>query len=292
MRRPCKPELVAVAALVYIPFLLSSPGRVSADSKQYLYLDPARFLGRTVDLWDPSVGAGGVPHQHLGFLFPVAPLFWAFDRVGVPDWVAQRLWLGTLTFLAIVGARWLFLQLGRRPGGALAGALIYGFTPYQLAFTARISVLLMPWVALPWIVGLTMRATRQRDWRAPAALGLVLLLAGGINASSLLLVGVAPLLWVVLEVARGPVRPVLLAAGRVALVAAGVSLWWLVGLRLQGRYGLPVLQMTENVRTVAERSSPGTCCAAWATGSSTDATPRGTPSSRPSPTTATASWWR
>ena len=82
MRRPCKPELVAVAALVYIPFLLSSPGRVSADSKQYLYLDPARFLGRTVDLWDPSVGAGGVPHQHLGFLFPVAPLFWAFDRRG------------------------------------------------------------------------------------------------------------------------------------------------------------------------------------------------------------------
>ena len=71
MRRPCKPELVAVAALVYIPFLLSSPGRVSADSKQYLYLDPARFLGRTVDLWDPSVGAGGVPHQHLGYLFPV-----------------------------------------------------------------------------------------------------------------------------------------------------------------------------------------------------------------------------
>ena len=171
--------------------------------------------------------------------------------------MAQRLWLGTLTFLAIVGARWLFLQLGVARAGALAGALIYGFTPYQLAFTARISVLLMPWVALPWIVGLTMRATRQRDWRAPAALGLVLLLAGGINASSLLLVGVAPLLWVVLEVARGPVRPVLLAAGRVALVAAGVSLWWLVGLRLQGRYGLPVLQLTENVRTVAERSSPG-----------------------------------
>ena len=257
MRRRCKPELVVVAALVYLPFLWSSPGRVSADSKQYLYLDPGAFLRRTLQLWDPSIGAGTVPHQHLGYAFPVAPIFWGLDRLGMPDWIAQRLWLGTLTFLAVVGARWLFLQLGPGRAGALAGALIYGFTPYQLAFTARMSVLLVPWVALPWIVGLTMRATRDRDWRAPAGIGVVLLLAGGINASSLLLVGVAPLLWLVLEGFRGHPRAVLASAGRLVLVSVGVSAWWLVGLRLQGRYGLPVLQLTENLATVAEWSTPG-----------------------------------
>ena len=259
MRRQSKPELVALALLAYGPFLLSSPGRISADSKQYLYLDPGRFLGRATDLWDPAIGAGTVPHQHLGYAFPVGPLFWTLDRLGLPDWVAQRLWLGTLTFLAALGARWLFQQLGTGRAGALAGALIYALTPYQLAFTAGASVLLTPWAALPWLVGLTMRATRTGRWRPPAALGLVLLLAGGINASALVLVALGPVLWIVVEASRGRAQTAaaLRAAGRLAVVGLGVSAWWLVGVRLQGVYGLPVLQLTENVRTVAERSTPG-----------------------------------
>ena len=36
-----------------------------------------------------------------------------------------------------------------------------------------------------------------------------------------------------------------------------MSLWWLVGVRLQGAYGLPVLQLTENLQTVAAASTPG-----------------------------------
>ena len=39
-------ELVAFALLAYVPFLVSSPGRVTADTKQYLYLDPDRLLSR------------------------------------------------------------------------------------------------------------------------------------------------------------------------------------------------------------------------------------------------------
>lgn len=248
-----------MAALAYVPFLLSSPGRVSADSKQYLYLDPGAFLARAAQMWDPHIGAGTVPHQHLGYLFPMGPWFWLFDQAGVPDWVAQRLWLGTLSLAAALGARWLFRQLGTGSVGALAGALVYMLTPYQLAFTARMSVLLLPWAALPWLVGLTMRATRTRSWRAPALLALVLVGAGGVNASSLLLVGVAPLVWLVLEAAGGAtsLRRVLAALARVGALALGVSVWWLLGVRIQGRFGLPVLQLTENVRTVADASTPG-----------------------------------
>lgn len=259
MRLRSKTELAALVALAYGPFLASSPGDVSADSKQALYLDPGRFLSQAADLWDPHIGAGTVPHQHLGYLFPTGPWFWALDRLGVPDWVAQRLWWGTISLAAVLGARWLFRQLGAGRAGALAGALVYGLTPYQLAFTARISVLLLPWAALPWLVGLTMRATRSRDWRPPALLALVLLGAGGINASSLLLVAVAPLLWLVVEASRGrdaAVR-VLKAGARLAVFSVGISVWWLVGVRVQARYGLPVLQLTENVRTVAEASTPG-----------------------------------
>lgn len=258
MRLRSKTELAALAALAYVPFLASSPGKVSADSKQDLYLEPGRFLRRAVELWDPHLGAGTVPHQNLGYLVPTGPWFWSLDRLGVPDWVAQRLWLGTISLVAVLGARWLFRQLGTGATGALAGALVYVLTPYQLAFTARMSVLLLPWAALPWLVGLTMRATRQGGWRAPATAGVVLLAAGGINASSLLLVLVAPGLWVLLELVRGraSARRTLAATGRLALVGTGVSLWWLVGLRLQAAHGLPVLQLTENVREVALFSSP------------------------------------
>ena len=59
----------ALAVLAYVPFLLSSPGKVSADTKQYLYLDPGLLLSRAAYLWDPHIGAGTVPHQYIGYLF-------------------------------------------------------------------------------------------------------------------------------------------------------------------------------------------------------------------------------
>ncbi|MGH9084295.1 MAG: alpha-(1-_3)-arabinofuranosyltransferase domain-containing protein, partial [Acidimicrobiales bacterium] len=259
MGRRSNPEVLALALGAYVPFLLSDPGRVSADSKQALYLDPGGLLARAGDLWDPSIGAGTVPHQQLGYLLPAGPWFWVFDRVGIPDWVAQRLWLGSLTLVALLGARWLFGLLGTGRAGALAGAVVYGFTPYQLAFTARMSVLLLPWAALPWLLGLTIRATRGRGWRAPALLALVLLATGGVNASSLLLVAIGPVVWVVCDAARGGgrTRAALVASAWIGILAGGICAWWLVGIRLQGAYGLPVLQLTENLPTVAEASTPG-----------------------------------
>lgn len=250
-------EVGLLLLIAYLPFLVNLPGRVTADSKQYLYLDPGRFLARATHLWDPQVAAGTVPHQHLGYLVPMGPWFWTLDRLGVPDWVAQRLWLGTISLVAVLGARWLFSQLGTGRLGALAGALVYVLSPYQLAFSGRISVLLLPWAALPWLVGFTIRATRTRDWRAPAAVSVVVLATGGVNASSLLLVALGPVTWVVREL-LGPWRAdAARAAVRIAVVCVGVSAWWLVGLAVQGAYGLPILQLTENVDTVAASSSPG-----------------------------------
>ena len=72
-------ELLGFALLAYVPFLLSSPGRLASDTKQYLYLDPGRFLARVPFLWDPHVAAGTVPHQQIGYLFPMGPFFWVAD---------------------------------------------------------------------------------------------------------------------------------------------------------------------------------------------------------------------
>ncbi|HEU5302573.1 MAG TPA: alpha-(1-_3)-arabinofuranosyltransferase family protein [Acidimicrobiia bacterium] len=257
-RRSARVELAVLALLAYVPFLLSSPGKVSADTKAYLYLDPARLLARAPYLWDPHIGAGAVPHQNIGYLFPMGPYYWLMDMVGVPDWVAQRLWLGTVTFVAVLGARWLFSMLGIGRVGALAGALVFMLTPYQLAFTARTSALLLPWAGLPWLVGLTVRATRQGGWRDPVLFALVTVVIGGTNATSLLIVGIAPLLWLVVEASKGraAARDALRVAGRIALPTIAVSMWWAIGLRTQGAYGLPVLQLTESLRTISASSLP------------------------------------
>jgi arabinofuranan 3-O-arabinosyltransferase len=250
-------DLVVLATLAYVPPLLSSPGRVSADTKQYLYLDPGAFLARAPYLWDAQAGAGGVSHQHIGYLWPMGPWFWAFDVIGVPTWVAQRLWLGTLSLLAALGARWLLRRMGLDRIGATAGALVYLLTPFQLAFTARTSVLLLGWVALPWMVGLVDRAQRDGGWRDPAILALLALTVGSVNASTLVLVGIGPLVWLLVGVTSRSAA--LRAAGvvaKVGLLSAAVSLWWIAALRSEAAYGLPVLQVTENLESVAAASSP------------------------------------
>lgn len=251
-------ELAGLALLSYVPFLLSSPGRVSADSKQYLYLDVGRFLSRAPYLWDSQMGAGTVSHQHLGYLFPMGPWFWVLERLGVEVWVAQRLWLGTLTLAAGLGTRWLLRHLGLGQLGALAAALVYMLTPYQLAFTARASVLLLPWAGLPWLIGLADRAVKRGGWREPAWFALVVLAIGAVNASSLLLVGIGPVVWVAATAMHGRVdaRRALAAVGRIGVLGLGVSLWWVAALRLEAAYGLPVLQVTERLETVAATSSP------------------------------------
>jgi hypothetical protein len=251
-------ETIALALLAFVPFLFSSPGRVAADTKTYLYLDPGRLLERAPYLWDTHNGFGTVPHQQVGYLFPMGPYFWLMDTIGLPAWIAQRLWLGTISFAAVLGARWLFRRLGVRPRGALAGALVYMLTPYQLAFTARISVILLAWAALPWLVGLAMRAVRDGGWRDPALFALVCLAAGSVSASGFLFVLVGPALWLVVAAcgARDAVRASVGAGLRIAVLTAGVLLWSAVGLRMQGSYGLPVLQLTESLRTVANASDP------------------------------------
>ncbi len=252
-------ETVALALLAYVPFLLSSPGRLASDTKQYLYLDPGRFLSRVPYLWDSQVAAGTVPHQQVGYLFPMGPFFWAGRTLGLPVWVTQRLWLGSISFLAVIGARWLFRRLGLGPTAALVASLVYLLTPYQLAFTARISILLLPWAALPWIVGLTMRATERGGWADPAAVALIVTTIGSVNASSMLLAAVGPAVWIGGELLAGRrrARAALGATLRIATLTVLTCAWWIAGLVLQGSEGLPVLQFTETVRTVSAASAPG-----------------------------------
>jgi len=259
-----------ILALAYVPLLLNDPGQLAADTKAYLYLDPGRLMERATSMWQPEVAMGTVTHQNIGYLWPMGPYYWLADVVGMPDWVAQRLWLGTVLAAAGLGVQWLLRTLGwgddrqgswlkmdGLQGGILVASLAYMLSPYILNYVDRHSVILLPWAGLPWMLGLTERALRTIGWRHAAAFGLVALTVGGVNASSLLLVGLGPVVWLLwsgLERAL-PWRRVLGAGVRIGAAFVATGLWWMIGLAVQAGHGLPTLRLTENYRVVSDAAT-------------------------------------
>ena len=249
--------LLALAA--YGPVLRSDPGKVAADTKQYLYLDPSRLLSRAASMWDPHIGMGTVTHQNIGYLFPMGPYYWLLDKIGVPDWVAQRLWLGSILFFAGAGVLYLLRSFGIRGPGIAVAAVAYMFTPYTLDYSARISVLLLPFAALPWMIGLTRKALRDGGWRYPATFALVVQVIGGVNATALIFAGLGAVLWIAyawLVDREVDWRRALTVTARIGVLTLVTSLWWISGLEMQGTYGLDILKYTETVRAVATASAP------------------------------------
>lgn len=250
--------LLVAAVVAYVPIVLSSPGVVGADTKTYLYLDPGRLLRDAASLWDSDVSLGTVTHQNIGYLWPMGPFYWVFEALGSPDWFAQRIWLGTLLFAAGAGVRFLLRTLDWTGPGMLVAVLAYELSPYLLDYSARISAVLLPWAGLPWMLAWTIRAARTGSWRHPACFALVVLTVGSVNATSLLLVGLAPVAWLVhARVVERSIttRAALTAAWRIGVLTLGVSLWWIAGLVLQGGYSLPVTRYTETYETVADAST-------------------------------------
>lgn len=246
-----------LAVTIYLPLLLTKPGRVGADTKTYLYLDPARMLGRAASMWDPHIGMGTVTHQNIGYLWPIGPWYWLADLAGMPDWVAQRLWLGTILFAAGVGVRFMLKVLGQEGPHVTAATFVYALTPYVLSLAARLSVILLPYAGLPWMIGLAALSLRKGGWRYPALFGLVVATIGSVNATALILAGIGPLLWIAHEVVVTRdvrFRDAAKAVGRIGVMTVGCSLWWLAGLWAQGGYGIEILRYTETAETVATAS--------------------------------------
>jgi arabinofuranan 3-O-arabinosyltransferase len=245
--------------MAYVPALFTAPDVVAADTKQYLYTDPGRLVSGAAYLWDPSQFGGGVTHQNIGYLWPLGPYYWLTDTLGVPTWIAQRIWIGSLLFGAAMGVLGLARLLRLSWGGAFVAAAAYGLSPYVLSYVNRTSILLAPWAGLGWMVAFAILAARRGGWRWPALFALVVATVGGINATSLVLCGLAPVLWLVHAawVSREvPLRRVLAAAGRIGLLTVAASAWWVVGLVLEARYGSDVLAYSETIQAVSSTSLP------------------------------------
>jgi arabinofuranan 3-O-arabinosyltransferase len=263
--------LGVLAALAYLPALASSPGRMPADTKLYLYLDPGGLLSRASSTFEVEQFAGWVPHQQIAYLWPSGPWFWLLDTVGLPDWVAHRLWIATVMFAAGAGVRWAARILGLGSGAALAAALVYQLSPFILAYISRTSLLLLPWAALGWIVGLTIRAgvasasplagsgwrDRLGRWRDPAAIALVVATIGAVNATAVALIVPAPLLWLIHAAWQRSLtwRQATAAALRIGALSFVVSLWWIGMLVVQSRHGAAVLDFSETLEDVSRNST-------------------------------------
>ena len=140
--------------------------------------------------------------------------------------------------------------------GMVVAAAVYMLSPYVLDYAARISVILLPWAALPWLIGMAMRAgTRGRM----AVAGVV---RGRDRARRRRQRHRAPLrghrpgaLARLRDVRHEGDRRCggrLAAIGRIGALTLGVSLWWIAGLWAQGKYGIPILRYTETYETVRE----------------------------------------
>ncbi len=247
-----------LALIAYVPALLTKPGRMPADTKLFLYLNPGRLIADAPFTWDTRQFAGWVPHQTIAYLWPQGPWYWVFDKLGVPDWVAHRLWIGTLLFLAALGVYWAARLLGMPKHGALAAAVVYQLSPYILPYVSRTSAMLLPWAAVGWLVGLTIRAvTSDHKWRHPALMALVLLSCSAVNATAVMMIAPAPILWLVHALMQRTIgwRRALGAAMRIGGLGVAVSLWWIAMLRAQGAYGADVLAYSESLQATSLTSA-------------------------------------
>lgn len=252
-------EYLGFAILVFVPLLVVRPGLVTEDTKTYLYLDPGRYLRQAVSLWNPNVALGTVTHENLGYLLPMGPFYWMLAELHVPVWAAQRLWLGALLFAASTGVLYLTRVIGFGGPGRYVAALAFTFTPYILQYTGRISVILMPWSALPWMIAFVVLALRRGGWKYPALFALVVALVSGINASAILYVGIAPVLWFpysVLVLRDSTWPKVWGVVWRIGLLTSLVSIWWVIGLQVEAAYGVNILKYTETLSATSSASSP------------------------------------
>lgn len=252
-RRRASIELAVLVLLAYLPALTAAPGKVPADTKLYLYLDPGRQIADALWSYEARQLAGWVPHQTIGYLWPTGPWYWVFEHLGVPDWVAHRLWIGTILLLAGAGLRWGARRLGLGAGAVMVAAVAYQLSPYVLPYISRTSVLLLPWAALGWLVGLTVGAATRTRWRDAALFALVVASVGGINATALVMIAPAPLLWLVDAAARGAItwRRGAITAVKIGGLSLAVSMWWMAALAVQARFGAPALSYSETLEAVS-----------------------------------------
>src|SRR4051812_24888643 len=185
----------------------------------------------------------------------MGPFFALGHALGAAPWLVQRLWLGLVLALAAWGAVRLMDELvGARGLAHAVTGLLFLLNPYVVVLSARASITLLGYAALPWLLVFVRRGLKGSDPLGPAAAFALVVTAsgGGVNAAVTAWVLVGPVLFALYAVwARWATWGRVLAFGwRAALATVLVSAWWIVPLLVQSRYGVDFLRFTEQPGTI------------------------------------------
>ena len=145
-----------------------SPGKIVADTKIDLALDPWGLMSRALHLWDPSTSFGVLQNQGYGYLFPMGP-FAALGQLVAPAWVVQRLWWAVLLSIGFLALRAL-LRVWRvaDPVTRQVAALAFALSPRVVSTLGPISSESAP--ALLAQPSSCRSSWPPWDWWAPVAL--------------------------------------------------------------------------------------------------------------------------
>lgn len=237
-------HVVVMAMLTALAFI-QAPGKIVADTKIDLVIDPGRFLARATSLWEPIAAFGQTQNQAYGYLFPMGPFFalgWIAD---LPEWVIQRLWWAFIFVVAYAGMVILgkVLQMGSH-WALMIGGLAYALSPRMISIIGPSSIEVWPMAVAPWVLIPLVLASRGRTpWAMAAASAVAVACVGGVNAVATFAVVPPAVLWI-LFMDPGRIRRRLMLWWPVFVLAG--TLWWLVPLFLLGAYSPPFLDFIES----------------------------------------------
>jgi arabinofuranan 3-O-arabinosyltransferase len=246
---------LALAALAFV----SHPGHIIADTKLDLAVNPAGFLARALQLWDPSQ-FGQLQDQAVGYIFPVGLLFLLAKAIAVPAWMAQRIWIALMLLAAFLGTVRLADRLGIGTGATrIAAGFGYALAPNALGMLGTLSSEFLPIAMLPWIlIPLVRAAAAGPAMRAPGRLtaaaqsAVAVALCSGINAAATVAVLIPPLIFLLTAPRPAPRWRIIAWWGPTVLLAMS---WWLYPLLVQQKYGASVLPYTESADFTTQPTS-------------------------------------
>jgi arabinofuranan 3-O-arabinosyltransferase len=237
-------EAVVCLAIAAVAFN-SDAGRIAADTKLDLAINPWGFLGRAAHIWDRVGYAGQLQNQAYGYFFPMGPFFGFGHSMHIPAWVVQRLWWTALLCVAFLGVVRLAERMGiGTPAARLVGGLAYALSPHVVSVLGPVSSEALPMCLTPWVLLPLVSAVQGGGIRRPVARSAVaVLFMGAINAAVLIAALIPAVVWLLTRPwDRRHVRLCLAWLGAVV----GVNLWWVIPLLFLRKYSPPFLDYIEN----------------------------------------------
>lgn len=244
--------LLGFWAVVFVLLVAAQPGRQTFDTKLGVTTDPWQFVSDLGQLWHDRGGFGGIQDQYVGYLWPMLPYYGLTDLVGLPVWLAERLWLSLIVSVAFWGA----LRLAERLGvgnstSRLLAAAAYALWPVFTTVVGSTSAAALPGAFLPWVL---LPLTNERYSARVAALrsALVIPFMGGVNAAATL-ASLLPVGLYLLTRTPGPRQRRMIAWWVPGVILA--TAWWVVPLLLLGVHGENFLPYVESSQTTTATMS-------------------------------------